>query len=186
MVYCNVVDIIEGFDDVVWQWYGQVNSWQLLVGIGFKIVKVIVQVWFGCELDLLVELCVDVEDFGGGVICVVLCGDLYLYLNWLDGFVLIEEMMVIVVVLGYQYCVLIDYLLWLMIVNGLFLDWLCKQLDVIDELCEKFVLLCILIGIEVDIFEDGSLDQEFEMLDCFDIVVVSVYFKLLMDLVVMM
>jgi putative hydrolase len=52
---------------------------------------------------------------------------------------------------------------------------------VIDELRERFAPMRILTGIEVDILDDGSLDQEPELLERLDVVVASVHSKLSMD-----
>ena len=51
----------------------------------------------------------------------------------------------------------------------------------IDELRDTVAPMRILTGIEVDILEDGSLDQEPELLDRLDVVVASVHSKLAMD-----
>ena len=56
-----------------------------------------------------------------------------------------------------------------------------KQLDVIDELRETVAPMRILTGIEVDILEDGSLDQGPDLLERLDVVVASVHSKLAMD-----
>ncbi|KAN62037.1 PHP domain-containing protein [Mycobacterium tuberculosis] len=181
MAYRNAADIIEGLDDAARQRHGQANSWQSLAGIGPKTAKVIAQAWSGREPDLLAELRADAEDLGGGAIRAALRGDLHLHSNWSDGSAPIEEMMATAAALGHQYCALTDHSPRLTIANGLPPDRLRKQLDVIDELREKFAPLRILTGIEVDILEDGSLDQEPEMLDRLDIVVASVHSKLSMD-----
>ncbi len=65
--------------------------------------------------------------------------------------------------------------------NGLSPDRLREQLDVIEELRELVAPMRILTGIEVDILEDGSLDQEPELLERLDVVVASVHSKLAMD-----
>jgi putative hydrolase len=52
---------------------------------------------------------------------------------------------------------------------------------VIDELRQTVAPMRILTGIEVDILEDGSLDQEDELLERLDVVVASVHSKLSMD-----
>ena len=83
--------------------------------------------------------------------------------------------------LGHEYCALTDHSPRLKIANGLAPDRLRRQLDVIDELRERLAPFRILTGIEVDILEDGTLDQEPELLDRLDIVVASVHSKLAMD-----
>jgi putative hydrolase len=83
--------------------------------------------------------------------------------------------------LGHEYCALTDHSPRLKIANGLSPERLRKQLDVIDELREAVAPLRILTGIEVDILEDGSLDQEDDLLERLDVVVASVHSKLAMD-----
>jgi putative hydrolase len=83
--------------------------------------------------------------------------------------------------LGHEYCALTDHSPRLRVANGLSPDRLREQLDVIDELRERFAPMRILTGIEVDILDDGSLDQEAELLDRLDVVVASVHSKLAMD-----
>ncbi|HZE15941.1 MAG TPA: PHP domain-containing protein, partial [Mycobacterium sp.] len=56
-----------------------------------------------------------------------------------------------------------------------------QQLDLIEGLRERFAPMRILTGIEVDILDDGSLDQEPELLEQLDVVVASVHSKLSMD-----
>jgi putative hydrolase len=52
---------------------------------------------------------------------------------------------------------------------------------VIERLRDEFAPMRILTGIEVDILEDGGLDQEPELLERLDVVVASVHSKLSMD-----
>src|SRR5690606_401232 len=68
----------------------------------------------------------------------------------------------------------------LTVANGLSADRLRRQLDVGAELNEKLTGIRILTGIEVDINEDGSLDQDPELLERLDVVVASVHSKLRM------
>jgi len=67
------------------------------------------------------------------------------------------------------------------VANGLSPERLRQQLDVIEELREQFAPMRILTGIEVDILDDGTLDQEPELLERLDVVVASVYSKLKME-----
>ena len=64
--------------------------------------------------------------------------------------------------------------------NGLSADRLRVQLKLIGELNETLAPLRILSGIEVDILEDGSLDQTAELFGQLDVVVASVHSKLRM------
>ena len=108
-------------------------------------------------------------------------GDLHLHSEWSDGSAPIAEMMATAQALGHEYCALTDHSPRLRVANGLSADRLRHQLDVIEELRERFAPMRILTGIEVDILDDGSLDQEAELLDRLDIVVASVHSKLSMD-----
>ena len=181
MAYRNAADIVEALDDPARERHGAANSWQSLPGIGPKTAMVIAQAWAGREPDVLVELRSAAEDLGGGAVRAALRGDLHVHSNWSDGSAPIEEMMRTALELGHEYCALTDHSPRLTVANGLSPDRLRAQLDVIDELREKFAPLRILTGIEVDILDDGSLDQEPELLERLDVVVASVHSKLSMD-----
>lgn len=181
MAYRNAADVIEALDENQRERLGNANSWQSLSGVGPKTAKVIAQAWAGREPDVLVELRSAAQDLGGGEIRAALRGDLHLHSNWSDGSAPIEEMMATAAALGHEYCALTDHSPRLTVANGLSPDRLRAQLDVIDELRDRFAPMRILTGIEVDILDDGSLDQEPELLDRLDIVVASVHSKLSMD-----
>jgi putative hydrolase len=181
MAYRNAADILEGLSDAERERHGAANSWQSLPGIGPKTAKVIAQAWAGREPDALVELRESATDLGGGDIRAALRGDLHVHSNWSDGSAPIEEMMLAARDLGHEYCALTDHSPRLKVANGLSPERLRRQLDVIDELREMVAPMRILTGIEVDILEDGSLDQEDELLERLDVVVASVHSKLSMD-----
>lgn len=181
MAYRNAADVVEGLTDDQRERLGASNSWQSLPGVGPKTAKVIAQAWAGREPDTLVELRSAAEDLGGGDVRSALRGDLHLHSNWSDGSAPIEEMMLAARDLGHEYCALTDHSPRLKIANGLSPARLREQLDVIDEIRELVAPMRILTGIEVDILEDGTLDQEPELLDRLDVVVASVHSKLAMD-----
>lgn len=181
MAYRNAADILEQLDEATLRRHGQAGSWQSIPGIGPKTAKVIAQAWAGREPDQLIELRSAAKDLGGGEIRAALRGDLHLHSNWSDGSAPIDEMMATAAALGHEYCALTDHSPRLTIANGLSPERLRKQLDVIDGLRERFAPMRILTGIEVDILDDGSLDQDPELLDRLDIVVASVHSKLAMD-----
>jgi putative hydrolase len=83
--------------------------------------------------------------------------------------------------LGHDYIALTDHSPRLTIANGLSAERLREQLKVVAALNEKLAPFRILTGIEVDILEDGSLDQEPDLLAHLDVVVASVHLKLRMD-----
>lgn len=181
MAYRNAADVVEGLSDAERERHGAANSWQSLSGVGPKTAKVIAQAWVGREPDVLVELRSNAADLGGGDVRSALRGDLHVHSNWSDGSAPIEEMMLAARELGHEYCALTDHSPRLRVANGLSPERLREQLDVIDQIRDTVAPMRILTGIEVDILDDGSLDQEDELLERLDVVVASVHSKLSMD-----
>ncbi|WP_424530022.1 PHP domain-containing protein [Sphaerisporangium viridialbum] len=108
-------------------------------------------------------------------------GDLHSHSDWSDGGSPIEETAAAARDLGHDYLAMTDHSPRLAVARGLSPARLREQLDVIAGLNEKLAPFRILTGIEVDILQDGSLDQEPELLDRLDVVVASVHSKLRMD-----
>ncbi len=181
MAYRKAADVVESLDEAARDRHAKAGTWQSLPGIGPKTAKVITQAVAGQVPDALVELRSAAEDLGGGHIREAIRGDLHCHSNWSDGSAPIAEMMTTAAALGHEYCALTDHSPRLTIANGLSADRLRHQLDVIDELRDTLAPLRILTGIEVDILEDGTLDQDPDLLDRLDVVVASVHSKLSMD-----
>ena len=110
-----------------------------------------------------------------------LLGDLHTHSDWSDGGSPIDVMARTAQRLGHQYMVLTDHSPRLTVANGLSVERLAEQLDVVAEVDDALDDFRLLTGIEVDINEDGSLDQTPEMLARLDVVVASVHSKLRMD-----
>ncbi|MBO0731647.1 MAG: PHP domain-containing protein, partial [Acidimicrobiaceae bacterium] len=108
-------------------------------------------------------------------------GDCHSHSDWSDGGSPIEVMARAARDLGHEYLVLTDHSPRLTVANGLSAERLRSQLDVVADLNEELHPFRILTGIEVDILEDGALDQERELLAALDVVVASVHSKLRMD-----
>jgi putative hydrolase len=108
-------------------------------------------------------------------------GDCHSHSDWSDGGSPVEVMARAASALGHSYLVMTDHSPRLTIAHGLDAARLRSQLDLIEELNEKLTPFRILTGIEVDILEDGSLDQEDELLARLDVVVASVHSKLRME-----
>lgn len=106
----------------------------------------------------------------------ILRGDLHCHSEWSDGTTSIELMVDAARALGHEYLALTDHSPRLRVANGLSAERLRAQLEVVAGFANGAVVL--LPGIEVDILEDGGLDQEPELLDELDIVVASVHSKL--------
>ncbi|MCW2776770.1 MAG: php protein [Frankiales bacterium] len=127
---------------------------------------------------------------GAGRLRAALQGDLHTHSDWSDGGSPIEEMARAARALGHAYVVLTDHSPRLTVANGLSPARLRQQLDVVAALNEVFAQehadglaepFRLLTGIECDILEDGSLDQEPELLARLDVVVASVHSKLRME-----
>jgi putative hydrolase len=124
----------------------------------------------------------DVElDAAARELLVSLRGDCHSHSDWSDGGSPIRAMAEAARALGHEYLVLTDHSARLTVAHGLNAERLRAQLDVLAELNEDLAPFRILTGIEVDILEDGSLDQELELLAELDVVVASVHSKLRME-----
>jgi putative hydrolase len=119
---------------------------------------------------------------GGEELFARLRGDCHSHSDWSDGGSPIEEMVLTAVELGHEWLVLTDHSPQLRVANGLTAERLTRQLAIVDavnrSLGDSFRLLK---GIEVDILDDGSLDQTDAMLDRLELVTASVHSKLRMS-----
>ncbi len=107
-------------------------------------------------------------------------GDCHVHSDWSDGGSPIREMAEAARALGHEYVVLTDHSPRLTVANGLSRERLLDQLDVVAALNESLAPFRILTGIEVDILDDGALDQDDDLLEQLDLVVASVHSKLRM------
>lgn len=118
---------------------------------------------------------------GGERLRALLRGDCHVHSDWSDGGSPIEEMGRTAAELGHEWAVLTDHSPRLTVARGLSPERLREQLDVVAGLNAAWAPFRLLTGIECDILDDGSLDQEEELLERLDVVVVSVHSKLRMD-----
>ncbi|MFI1715275.1 PHP domain-containing protein [Streptomyces litmocidini] len=117
----------------------------------------------------------------GAALRAALRGDCHLHSDWSDGGAGIEVMGRTAAAIGHEWAVLTDHSPRLTVARGLSPERLRRQLDVVARLNEEWAPFRLLTGIECDILDDGSLDQEPELLDRLDLVVGSVHSKLRMD-----
>jgi putative hydrolase len=108
-------------------------------------------------------------------------GDLHVHSTWSDGGSDIRTMATTARALGHDYIVLTDHSPRLTVANGLSRERLERQLEEIAVLNIELAPFRVLTGIEVDILDDGSLDQDEALLAQLDVVVASVHSKLRMD-----
>ena len=96
-------------------------------------------------------------------------GDLHSHSEWSDGLTSIDLMVEAARALGHEYLALTDHSPRLRVANGLSPERLRAQLELVAGMSgDGFTLLS---GIEVDILEDGGLDQEPGLLEELDVVV---------------
>ncbi len=157
-----------------------------LPGIGAKTAAIVADCVAGRVPTYLTEL----EETAGPLVAggeayrAALRGDLHTHSDWSDGGSPIEEMAMTAMELGHEYVVLTDHSPRLRVANGLSAARLTEQLAVVAAVNEHLAAggdFRMLTGIEVDILDDGSLDQTPEMLGRLDLVVASVHSKLRMD-----
>jgi putative hydrolase len=153
-----------------------------LKGVGDSTARVIEQALAGEVPEYLARLEAEAApDAGaGGEVRAALKGDLHLHSDWSDGGAPIEAMARKAIELGHEYLALTDHSPKLTVAHGLEPERLRRQLDIVAELNEQLAPFRILTGIEVDILEDGALDQEPDLLAELDVVVASVHSKLRM------
>jgi len=148
-------------------------------GIGESTFAVIRQAQAGQVPDYLVELRGDVEPERMSELRGKLRGDLHAHTDWSDGTTPISVMAAAARALGHEYQAVTDHSPRLRVARGLSAERLREQMPLVRaESGDGFTLLA---GIEVDILEDGGLDQEDGLLAELDIVVASVHSKLRMD-----
>jgi putative hydrolase len=112
-------------------------------------------------------------------------GDCHSHTDASDGGSPLREMVATARGLGHDYLVVTDHSPRLTVANGLSAERLRAQLEQVAEVNAELAAdggpdFRVLTGIEVDINEDGSLDQDPELLAELDLVVASVHSKLRM------
>ncbi|MEU2538043.1 PHP domain-containing protein [Streptomyces iakyrus] len=161
------------------------GSLEKLKGVGPKTAQVVREALAGQVPGYLAKLEGEAHEQpavrGGEELRALLRGDCHLHSDWSDGGSPIEEMGRAAADLGHEWAALTDHSPRLTVARGLSPERLREQLDVVAELNETWAPFRLLTGIECDIHEDGTLDQEPELLDRLDVVVVSVHSKLRMD-----
>ena len=153
-----------------------------LPGIGNTTFEVIRQAIDGAVPDYLQDLRERGEEplaEGGHELHSLLRGDLHSHTDWSDGGSPLEAMAQAAGLLRREYLAVTDHSPNLKVANGLSAERLGQQIAAVDSYNEAAGgALRLLAGIEVDILEDGRLDQDPELLSQLDVVVASVHSKL--------
>jgi putative hydrolase len=182
--YRGAADALAALPSAEVQARAQAGTLTELKGVGPKTAAVAVQAVTQGVPDYLATLEAEADgpvSTGGAALRALLRGDLHTHSDWSDGGSPVDEMARTARDLGHEYVVQTDHSPRLTVANGLSPERLRRQLDLIAELNEQLAPFRLLTGIEVDILDDGSLDQSDELLGRLDVVVASVHSKLKMD-----
>ncbi|MCL2533709.1 MAG: PHP domain-containing protein [Nocardiaceae bacterium] len=180
--YRRAADVVAGLTESQRESRQRDGGWTALPGVGAKTASIVEQAMAGDVPEYLRELRDAAQPIGyGGDLQPALRGDLHVHSDWSDGGSPIEEMMCTAAALGHEYCALTDHSPRLTVANGLSPERLRDQLALVRDLNRKLAPFRILTGIEVDILDDGALDQDSDLLDELDVVVASVHSHLRAD-----
>ena len=105
-------------------------------------------------------------------------GDCHTHSDWSDGGSPPLEMALACAERGHEWTVLTDHSPRLTVARGLTRERLEQQLELVAAINSELAPFRYLTGIEVDINEDGTLDQDDDLLARLDLVVASVHAKL--------
>lgn len=154
-----------------------------LPGIGPRTAEVVTAAVRGEHVEYLDRLEREAEPApdAGAALRRQLRGDLHAHTDASDGRSSLRDMVLAAAELGHDYLAITDHSPRLTVANGLSPARLRSQLTQIAALRAGTGQFRVLSGIEVDILDDGSLDQDGGLLDELDVVVASVHSKLRMD-----
>ena len=158
----------------------QAGTLQGLKGIGDTTAQVVTEAARGQTPAYLARLVAEQPPSASDGLRAALRGDCHTHSDWSDGGSPPREMAETARDLGHDWIALTDHSPRLTVANGLSAARLEAQLRLVDELNSELAPFRILTGIEVDILEDGSLDQREDLLGRLDVVVASVHSQLRM------
>lgn len=165
-----------------------------LPSVGARTAGVVELAWRGRDVPYLAELEADLvarraaDDEAAGehapaaaALRAAIRGDLHAHSEASDGATSIQEMLLAALEIGHEYQAITDHSPRLTVANGLSAARLRAQVEQVAALNRAVAPFRVLTGIEVDVLDDGSLDQDPALLDELDVVVASVHSKLRMD-----
>ena len=185
--YRTAGERLRDLDEPAWDRHRAAGSWQQVEGIGSSTAAVVAQVLEGTVPEVLGALERELADRlalaspGGVALRREVRGDLHAHTEASDGAATMTDMVLTAVGMGHDYLAVTDHSPRLTVANGLSPARLAAQVEQIDAMNTVLGPFRILRGIEVDILDDGTLDQRPELLDRLDVVVASVHSKLRQD-----
>jgi DNA polymerase (family 10) len=105
-------------------------------------------------------------------------GDLHIHTTASDGSCEIDELVNAARQKGYQYICVTDHSPFIAIANGLSPARLSKQIDKVRKFNDRQKGFTVLVGSEVDILADGSLDYDNKLLAQLDFVIGSIHSRM--------
>lgn len=181
--YRRAADLVAEMDAAERDRHAAADDWKSVAGIGPKTALVIAQASAGRVPDYLQQLRDEKRPLiaGGERLRSLIKGDLHVHSTWSDGGSPLAEMMTTARSLGHEYCAITDHSPRLTVARGLTAERLRQQQASTRDLDKAMSPFRVLQGIEVDILDDGGLDQDDGLLAELDIVVASVHSKLRAD-----
>ena len=128
--------------------------------------------WISQAKDYAIPELIEEEDVKGVV---------HNHSTYSDGLNTVEEMALESMKLGYDYFVISDHSKSAFYADGLQVDKVYHQQELVDSLNIKYPEFKIFKSIESDILSSGVLDYEEDVLSSFDLVIASVHSNLKMD-----
>ncbi len=180
--YRRAGDVVRALPPDEWAGRARDGRFTDLPGVGGSTAEVIATVLAGQVPAVLAELGGDARNRteAGRALRAAVRGDLHAHTDASDGVAPLTDMAVAAVEAGHEYLAITDHSPRLTVANGLTPARLRAQLELIDAANEVLGPFRLLRGIEVDVLDDGTLDQEPDLLSRLDVVVASVHSKLRM------
>ena len=185
--YRTAGDALAGLPGPEWAAHERAVSWQEIAGVGAKTAEVVRSVLAGEVPEVLTGLEASLDERLGAAtpagreLRAAVRGDLHAHTDASDGGAPLEAMALAAVEIGHDYLAVTDHSPRLTVANGLSPARLRAQMTRIGRLNELLGPFRLLTGIEVDVLDDGALDQEPDLLAGLDVVVASVHSKLRME-----
>lgn len=181
--YRRAGDVVRDLPPQEWAARAREGRFRDLAGVGGSTAEVIATVLAGGVPEVLAGLDGDARRTteAGRALRAAVRGDLHAHTDASDGVAPLTDMAVAAVEAGHEYLAITDHSPRLTVAHGLSPARLRAQLELIEAANGVLAPFRLLRGIEVDILDDGTLDQEPALLAQLDVVVASVHSKLRME-----
>jgi putative hydrolase len=176
----RAAQVIAGLDTAELERRIRDGTLEALPGIGKVTAEVVTQAAAGQPPDYLARLLAEAPAEAPSPLRAALRGDCHTHSDWSDGGSPPEEMAESARGIGHEWVALTDHSPRLTVANGLTAERLETQLELVGRLNAELAPFRVLTGIEVDILDDGFLDQTDDLLGRLDVVVASVHSQLRM------